>query len=257
MRALSRLADLMILNILTFVCCIPIVTIGASLTSMHYVLLKMVRDEDSYIFKSYFKSFKENFKQATLLWLIVLAATIVIAVDVYIMNNSTGFPQALIIAIFAAAVFLYIVAQYIFPLQSKFVNNIGATLKNAVLMTILGLPRSLGMFGCSLIPIACLYFFDMKCLPFLILFGFSGPGYLQAMLYNKLFARFEPEKKDEVVSEAEELAAAIRAIDDASDDNSLLNNEFGDRDETVEEEASNQNDEKSNSAEATETNSEK
>ena len=58
MRFLGKVADLMILNLVTLLCCIPVVTIGASLTAMHYVLLKMVRNEESYIVRSIFKSFK-------------------------------------------------------------------------------------------------------------------------------------------------------------------------------------------------------
>ena len=72
MNGLSKLADLIWLNILATICCIPIITIGASLTALHYVVLKMVKDEEGYITRSFFKSFKENFKQATLMWLMLL-----------------------------------------------------------------------------------------------------------------------------------------------------------------------------------------
>ena len=70
MRALSKMADLMWLNILTILCCIPIVTAGASFTAMHFVLLKIVRDEEGYITKDFFRSFKENFGQATVIWIL-------------------------------------------------------------------------------------------------------------------------------------------------------------------------------------------
>ena len=63
---LNKVADLILLNILTMICCLPIITIGASMTALHYVVLKMVRDEESYIVRSYFKSFRQNFKQATI-----------------------------------------------------------------------------------------------------------------------------------------------------------------------------------------------
>ena len=71
MRFLSRMADLMIMNLVVTICCIPIVTIGASITAMHYVMLKLVRGEDGYIVKDFFKSFKQNFKQSTIIWLIM------------------------------------------------------------------------------------------------------------------------------------------------------------------------------------------
>ena len=60
MNALNKLADLIILNFLTMICCIPIFTIGASATALHYVALKIVRDEETYIIKGFFKSFRQN-----------------------------------------------------------------------------------------------------------------------------------------------------------------------------------------------------
>ena len=75
---MGRVADLMILNILCIICCIPIITIGASVTAMYYVTLKMARNEESYIVRSFFKSFKENFKQATVIWLVALVAGILL-----------------------------------------------------------------------------------------------------------------------------------------------------------------------------------
>ena len=78
---LSKVANLMILNVLTIICCIPIFTAGAAITALYYVTIKMARGDDPYIIKGYFKSFKENFKQATIIWLIMLVVIAIIAVD--------------------------------------------------------------------------------------------------------------------------------------------------------------------------------
>ena len=72
-RFIGKFWDVLILNVLWLVCSIPIVTIGASTTAMYYVTLKLARDEDGYTIRSFFKSFKENFRQATVIWLIFLA----------------------------------------------------------------------------------------------------------------------------------------------------------------------------------------
>ena len=60
-RFIGKLGDLIILNVLWLITSIPIVTIGASTTALYYVTLKLVRDEDGYTIRSFFKSFKENF----------------------------------------------------------------------------------------------------------------------------------------------------------------------------------------------------
>lgn len=68
-RALGKLADLMLLNILFLVCSLPIFTIGASFTAMYYVTLKLAENEEGYTPGAFLKSFKQNFKQATIIWL--------------------------------------------------------------------------------------------------------------------------------------------------------------------------------------------
>ena len=86
---MGHVADLMILNIVFLICCLPVVTIGASLTALHYVTLKMARNEESYIVRSFFKSFKQNFRQATIINLIMLAVGAVLYVDLNIVTNMT------------------------------------------------------------------------------------------------------------------------------------------------------------------------
>ena len=88
MNVLNKMADLMWLNILTLICCIPVITAGAALTSMHYVALKIVRNEESYITRSFFKSFKTNFRQATLIWLLLMLVAAILGGDYYIITKS-------------------------------------------------------------------------------------------------------------------------------------------------------------------------
>ena len=84
--ALSRMADLVILNILFWACCLPVVTIGASITAMYAVTKKMAEDREGYIFKGFFIAFKENFRQSTIMWLILLVPIGIVSADMYISN---------------------------------------------------------------------------------------------------------------------------------------------------------------------------
>lgn len=84
--ALSKLADLVILNILFLACCLPVVTIGASITALYAVTKKMAEDREGYIFKGFFISFKDNFKQSTIMWLILLVPIVIVSVDLNISN---------------------------------------------------------------------------------------------------------------------------------------------------------------------------
>ena len=122
MQFITKLACTAYLNLLWFICCIPIVTAGASTTALYYVTLKMVKDEESGLTRAFFHSFKENFRQGTIIWLILLALGIVLALDGYIfyhMRFENAF-WAVGTAVFLVAVAAYaIVLMYIFPLLAS------------------------------------------------------------------------------------------------------------------------------------------
>ncbi len=191
MNFLGKMADLMWLNILTMICCIPVITAGAALTAMHYMALKIIRDEECYITKGYFKSFKENFVQATLIWLILAAVTAIIAGDFYIILNAEIELHNIfkIILVFIAVCVLF-TATFVFPMLAKFENNIKNTFKNALFMSVWQFPRTVLMIVMAAAPIVLGYFF-YQIFPFIFLFGLSLPAFGAAWLYNKPFQKLE------------------------------------------------------------------
>lgn len=202
MRFLNRVGDLMILNFLMIVCCIPIITIGAAFTAMHYVLLKIVRGEEGYLVRGFFKSFRSNFKQATLIWLLMLLVVVVYIGDIWIFNYSgLVFPKALVIAVVAVAILLFLIAVYVFPVLARFENSVKNTLKNAMLLAFANLPRTILMAGCYILPIV-ISFFSTYALLFVIMFGISAPAYAAAWIYSGIFKKLEPETED-VISDLE------------------------------------------------------
>lgn len=195
MRALSRMGDLMILNFLMIVCCIPIVTVGAAYTAMHYVLLKIVRGEEGYLFKGFFKSFATNFKQATLIWLLMLLVVAVYVGDCVIFNYSgLVFPKVVVIAVLAVMILLLMMAVYVFPLQARFENSVKNTLKNAMILAFVNLPKTFLMIVCYALPviICC---FSNYALIFVLMFGVSAPAYGAAWIYSGIFKKMEPEQE--------------------------------------------------------------
>lgn len=144
---LSRMADLMILNVVFLITCIPIVTIGAAWSSLYYVTLKMVRNEESYIVRSYFKSFKQNFKQSTLMWIIVLILGFLLYMDLRIMTvmESSAGSNVIRIGIYMLGLVGIFVLQYLFPLVAKFFNSTKNMFRNAFLMAIRHLPQTVVM----------------------------------------------------------------------------------------------------------------
>lgn len=195
MQALGKMADLMWLNILTMICCIPIITIGPSLTAMNYMALKIVRDEECYITRGFFKSFKENFKQGTVIGLLMLLVVAILAGDFYILKHME-LGKFLQVAVTAVAVLVVFTLMYVFPVLAKFENTIWRTIKNAFLMSIMQFPKTILMVIIYAIPLVVLLI-SLRAVPVVFLFGFSGPAWLCAKLYNKFFQKLE----DQILAE--------------------------------------------------------
>lgn len=201
MRFLSEAFDLMALNILALLLCIPIVTAVPSLVALHYMTLKMVRKEESYIVKPFFKSFKENFKQSFIIGLIFIAAFIILYMDYNIVYVADiGLPAAFRIILVVVTIIILLLMIWVIPLQSHFVNTLKGTFRNSVLMSLANFPRTLLMALIWLIPLAVAYISAMLW-PLLFLYGLSVPAYLSAKVYSPAFKRFEPEQEEEVPDE--------------------------------------------------------
>ena len=192
MQGLNKLADLMILDLIALICCIPIITIGASMTALYYMALKIVRNEEVYILKGFLKSFKQNFRQATVIWLIQVVVMFVLFMDYYIVYRvPESNPSILLQVLFMATSLLALaVFTFIYPVLSKFDNSIPKTFRNAFIMAIMQLPKVLLMVIFWALPVL-LAVFVFQLFPLVMLFGLSLPAYGSAFLYNKFFQRME------------------------------------------------------------------
>ncbi len=194
MRAMDTLANLMIINVLTVLFCIPVVTAGAGFTAMHYVLLKIVRKEEGYIVKAYFKSFKENFKQATLIWLIMLAVMAFLFFDWRVIRmQGEDFPMVYVVLLYMAIGMVYLIFLYVFPVLSHYTNTIRGTFKSAFTMSVLGIitVRTILMGIVWPLVFVALYLWGYPVIPVVAVLCFSGPGLVRAWLYSGIFKVYE------------------------------------------------------------------
>ena len=134
---ITKIVYCVYLNILWLVCSLPIVTIGASTTALFYVTLKMAKNEEGNITRAFFHSFKDNFKQGTIIWMILLVLGIILGIDGYVLYHMR-FENAfwtICSAVFIVALAAYaIVVMYIFPLLSRFDNTVTAMFKNSIML---------------------------------------------------------------------------------------------------------------------------
>lgn len=224
MQFLTKVANLMILNMLVLVCSLPLITGGASMTAMYYVTLKMAKGEEPYIIKGFFKSFKENFRQATAIWVILLAVTALIAADwsIIIHGMEGRSAQFMKIVMFVISVFLALTALYVFPVLSRFENTVKQTIKNSFLMSILNLPKSILIVIVHLLPVG-LILISVSMVPVVFLLGLSVAAYLSSKLYVKIFKRFEPE--DANASQSDELQPLSFIVEEEREKQAALERE--------------------------------
>ena len=195
---MGRVADLCILNIICLICCIPIVTAGASITAMYYVTLKMVRNEEAYIVRSFFKSFKENFKQATVINLILIVVGVILYLDMHVAKAMPGSAGQIFHVIFAAfAIVYFVLTLYVYPVLARFYNSTGNTIKNALLMSIRHLPYTVVMVLIEICPLLLLFVksFRLQSTLFILflIMGFGLIAYCNSFFLAKIFDNYMPE----------------------------------------------------------------
>lgn len=187
----EKLTFLIILNLLTIVCCIPLFTIGAALTAAHSTALRMQHNAEGSIVKNYFRLFKENFGQSTIIWLFIVFAAGVSILDLLLIEYlTTVWASIMRVAVIFGLVMLVFVCMWVFPIQARFENKISRTIKNALTLSYAHIFRTLYMIVLGAIPIA-IALTSITFTPLILFWGFSGPIYLSAKSYGKVFKQLE------------------------------------------------------------------
>ena len=192
MQVLNQIGRLILLNFLTVLCSLPVITAGAALTALDSQILRLVRHEESGITEAYFQAFRKNFRQGTSIWLILLACYGLVAVD-FCLITKLEIPaiRPLLAAVLAA---LTGTALYAFPIAARFANPVCTVMRNALLMSLVQLPKTAVMMVLYAIPVGFVWLSE-GLLPLWLMFGLSAPAWLSAMLYNKLFLKLEQAAK--------------------------------------------------------------
>lgn len=205
MQFLSRVADIIILNILWLVLCIPIVTIGAATTALYRVCLNMIAGTDSSILRDFFRAFRSNFKPATLTWLILLVPLALCAVNLWLLlSGALGASTLMTIACILPLIVLLCMFAYVFAYIATFENTIRMTLQNVLLLSLANAPKTLLMVVMNLLPLILFFFateFFLRTSIFWILGGFALVMYLDARILWGIFKKLAPELDPAIADE--------------------------------------------------------
>ncbi len=193
-RILTKISQLIWLNILWLLGCLPIITIGASTTALYYVTMKMVRDEEGYVMKEFFRSYKRNFRDGLVLFFVVAGIGFILLQDYRYfnyLNIGIGKLGALI-----SLVIYGLITVMIFPTLAKFDNTIRATLKNAIYLASQEIRSAVAVLIMVCVAGYGVYtsVFVMKVF---ILCGGAAMAYGSSYLFRRIFDKYVKEMQDE------------------------------------------------------------
>ena len=199
MQLLTRVGDMIILNLLFLICCVPIVTVGAATAALHKVSQDIVHDTDSGTVKTFFRAFRDNFRQATALWLMMLVFAAAMGCNYLLISGFVaGTPALVLKALLAAAIVLVLLlAAYMFPLMVRYRNTMRELAVNALILAVVKLPRTAGLLLLSALPVVVMVLSMetfLKTLIFWLSIGFGFTAYMAATLLKPVFAELEAGK---------------------------------------------------------------
>lgn len=201
-RFFSRVADLMLLNILFLICCLPVVTIGASISALYSVSLKLVRQKDSYIAKDFFHAFRQNLKQGIVIHLILTVATVIIVTDLFVIWNimeSAAVFKGLFFVMAILALLFFMASVYIYPMLAQFKNTLKGYFRNAAILSFKHLRYTVMFLLLAILPFAAALLLpgalEWEILIFLLL-GFSGMVYINSIFFSAIFKIYMEEDSD-------------------------------------------------------------
>ena len=182
-RILNKLVDCVFLSVLFLLFSLPIITFGASSTALYYTANKVIRRDRSHVWREFWGAFKANFKQSTIVWLILMVLYWILVANCLLMRQWSQTALLVFYAIFIVLITVW--ALYMFPHIARFENKITAMMKNCAFMSIRHLVNSLVLLVLFALAIVVLLMW-----PILILVIPALHAVHQTLIFEPLFRKY-------------------------------------------------------------------
>ncbi len=171
---------------------LPIVTIGASTTALYSVFIKMRNNKEGKLFRDFWDAFRKNFRQATIIWLIVAAAAVVFTTDIVYFVKMGGLAGTILAMVFLGLdVVLLTMSLYVFPMQAVFDNPIPTTLKSAAYLSARHLGWTVVLLALAILAVLAVILYW----PVTGWFVFGLCAFISAWIFNRIFKRYYPKEE--------------------------------------------------------------
>lgn len=160
---LRGVLDYIFLSLLWLVFSLPVMTLGASTGALYHTTRKYLMGGQGSLYRTFWNSFRSNFKQTTALWLLLAVIAIVMWQDIRIMRaiGNTFWSIALQAVFWLVSALLVIIFIYGIPSITRFENTLSKIIKNSILLGIRHFANTLffllisaaGIFAAWLLPV--------------------------------------------------------------------------------------------------------
>ena len=191
--AIRDISNMILLNICFCLCCLPVVSAGAAIAALYSVYLN--HNDDVSPVRRYFAAFRSNFAQATKIWLLVLAAGLLLGLELFV-TFTLAFPGRVFVktVLILAGAYYLSVSAYAFALQAHYENTCIQTVRNAMVLGGAGIINGILANIISFFPVI-VFFAAIDLMPFVLSFwlplGASLSTRLNAMLLGGVFAQVD------------------------------------------------------------------
>jgi uncharacterized membrane protein YesL len=200
MKLLTLVTNLVCLNVLWLLCCLPIFTAGASTVAMYHVIIQYVTHQDDAVMKPFFKAFKDNFKATTPIWILNFLIALALAAEAFYLSQ--GADNWLIVA-FLVLAFAYLgISSYLYPIIARYDVPVRNAVFNSIALSLRHFGSTVLVVSLNLLPIVLSILEPQIFLRTGILWtlgGFSLIAYLNCRILMKVFKKYE--HKDEHIEE--------------------------------------------------------
>ena len=190
-RFLTKVCDLLLLNLALVLSCVTVVFSGTAVTSLYTVTLKMIRGRDYTPMKGFLRGLRENF-------LASFPATILLFVDVTLLAvlhtalyaETLLMPPTMFVLLAIITVFLTALLSWLFPLLARFENTFSNHLSNAARLALVNLPVTFLMTTVNLLPLLLCMLIPLSLgvvFAFWLLFGFGAGAWVNSFYLNRFF----------------------------------------------------------------------
>lgn len=198
-RLMTLVSNLMLLNLLWLITSLPLVTLGASTTAMYYVTMQYVTKQDDSVFRAYFRAFKENFRQATFLWIPHGLLCVALVVELYYLTlGQTNSLWWLVFGILGGV--FCMVSGMLYPMIARYRNSTRAIVINSINLSVRNLFPMLCVTILNLAPIVLLLQFTGTFLYLGLVWSFGGfslIAYVNSAILLGIFKKYEPREQEE------------------------------------------------------------